>query len=112
MPKKYLMDALRDIHIERKRQKEVEGYTAQHDDGHTTGDLARLAALYAASGAADSGAVEKLATVWSEIFEWFKPKNRRRDLVRAGALIVAKIERLDRAEAREERRQAVTGRVP
>jgi hypothetical protein len=29
--------------------------------------------------------------------EWWKPTNRRRDLVKAGALILAEIERLDRA---------------
>ncbi len=28
---------------------------------------------------------------------WFKPKDRRRDLIKAGALILAEIERLDRA---------------
>jgi hypothetical protein len=34
---------------------------------------------------------------------WWKPKDRRRDLVRAAALIIAEIERLDRdAEARED----------
>lgn len=28
--------------------------------------------------------------------DWWKPKDRRRNLVKAGALIVAEIERLDR----------------
>lgn len=36
---------------------------------------------------------------WSR--EWWKPKNPRRDLVKAGALIVAEIERLDRLEAQK-----------
>ena len=31
---------------------------------------------------------------WSK--DWWKPKDKRRDLIRAAALIVAEIERLDR----------------
>jgi hypothetical protein len=38
--------------------------------------------------------------VWPWSREWWQPKDRRRDLVRAGALIVAEIERLDRAASR------------
>lgn len=34
-------------------------------------------------------------TTWAE--DWWKPKNPRRDLVRAAALLIAEIERLDRA---------------
>lgn len=37
--------------------------------------------------------------VWPWDESWWKPTNRRRDLVKAGALILAEIERLDRAEA-------------
>lgn len=36
-------------------------------------------------------------TVWPWDWAWWKPKNPRRDLVRAAALIIAEIERLDRA---------------
>ena len=35
--------------------------------------------------------------LWPWAASWWKPKNRRRDLVRAAALIVAEIERIDRA---------------
>lgn len=31
-------------------------------------------------------------------YEWWKPTNRRRDLVKAAALILAEIERLDRKD--------------
>jgi hypothetical protein len=41
-----------------------------------------------------------LEWLWPWSVQWWKPKDRRRDLVRAGALIVAEIERLDRAAAR------------
>jgi hypothetical protein len=38
--------------------------------------------------------------IWPWDRKWWKPKDRRRDLVRAGALILAEIERLDRAAAK------------
>lgn len=34
---------------------------------------------------------------WPWQRKWWKPKDPRRDLVRAGALIIAEIERIDRA---------------
>jgi hypothetical protein len=37
---------------------------------------------------------------WAE--HWFKPKDPRRDLVRAAALCIAEIERLDRADAKKQ----------
>jgi len=37
--------------------------------------------------------------VWTWERAWWKPTTRRRDLVKAGALILAEIERLDRAAA-------------
>jgi hypothetical protein len=36
--------------------------------------------------------------MWPWSREWWKPRNSRRDLVRAAALIVAEIERVDRKE--------------
>ena len=42
----------------------------------------------------DSSTAHQPAVTWDS--EWWKPKDRRRDLIRAGALIVAEIERLDR----------------
>lgn len=109
--------ALAAIAQERKRQVEVEGWTAEHDDGdgHQKGQLARAAAAYAYYGSLGeierkSGAqrdslihhiIGQLFPVWGTAYggwrwEWWKPTNRRRDLVKAGALIVAEIERLDR----------------
>ena len=37
-----------------------------------------------------------MVTLWPWAAEWWKPKDCRRNLVRAGALILAEIERLDR----------------
>lgn len=102
-----------DVLAERERQVNVEGWTAEHDDSHDSGSLALAAASYAAhAGAATLRAwarphtnraseYECMATaLWPFDKEWWKPKNRRRDLVRAAALILAEIERLDRAPKR------------
>ena len=43
------------------------------------------------------GSNEAYPVGWPWHRQWWKPKNARRDLVRAAALIVAEIERLDRA---------------
>lgn len=90
-------DALRDIATERRRQIEAEGWTPEHDDEHKGGGMAFAAAAYAAHAHAGPSISAPLWrwTGWANT--WFKPKNPRADLVRAGALIVAEIERLDRA---------------
>jgi uncharacterized coiled-coil protein SlyX len=90
--------AIRDIMAERARQQSVEGWTPEHDDEHVRGEIASAAAAYAVAGLEGGEAISIGIWPWSR--EWWKPKDRRRDLVRAGALIVAEIERLDRANAR------------
>lgn len=90
------------IVAERKRQMEVEGWTLEHDDEHDDGSLARAAACYAMPAAIRIMAAGVNETVKSRVWplswapDWWKPKDRRRDLIRAAALIVAEIERLDR----------------
>ncbi|WGD31244.1 hypothetical protein AncyloWKF20_05315 [Ancylobacter sp. WKF20] len=90
--------AAADVLAERRRQIYAEGWTLQNDDKQSSGELADAAALYA------SLAARHLAgpSLWPWAMSWWKPKNRRRDLVRAGALIIAEIERLDRASAKPE----------
>jgi len=87
-----------EIAAERRRQIDAEGWTPEHDDEHADGSLALAATVYA-SGlpvADDQGELTVIGQLWP--WEWsFKPKGRRRDLIRAAALIVAEIERLDRA---------------
>jgi hypothetical protein len=94
--------AIADIAAERQRQIEVEGWAPEHDDKHDAGELATAAVCYAL---ASSGSQDFRRTVierfWPWSREWWKPKDRRRNLVRAGALIVAEIERLDRATLRQ-----------
>lgn len=98
------MSAIDDIRVERTRQTTEEGWSEAHDDQHDSGELARAAACYA-EHATDAHHVRVCrsgdppsAWPWSKL--WWKPSSRRRDLVKAGALIVAEIERLDRAEER------------
>lgn len=96
---------LKDIAAERQRQVEVEGWTPDHDDAHPDGSMALAGACYAAgrplfvatqcAGTAYEAFTSYLPA-WPWADRWWKPKDRRRDLVRAGALIVAEIERLDR----------------
>jgi hypothetical protein len=93
------MSAIDDIATERKRQIEGEGWSMAHDDRHQFGQMAYAAACYAL---VDRAALKtwfeyNFSTIWPWESRWWKPKDRRRNLVRAGALIVAEIERLDRA---------------
>lgn len=82
---------------ERTRQMSQEGWTLAHDDSHTDGEMALAAACYASEVHPDPD-VPPADWPWDD--EWWKPKDRRRNLVRAAALLVAEIERLDRAEAK------------
>lgn len=105
--------AVADVLAERHRQVETEGWTPEHDDDHDNGGLARAALNYTAAaslaqtsdGRAFVGGPPleawgwRLAWPWDR--KWWKPGAVRRMLVKAAALIVAEIERLDRAEARK-----------
>lgn len=91
---------VREIREERFRQLVTEGVTDEQDDTYENGELSRAAAAYALHD-----------IVWSHIptqlWPWvdpapFKPADRRRNLVKAGALIVAEIERLDRLSPQPE----------
>lgn len=88
--------AAADVLAERKRQVTAEGWTPGHDDEYEHGELADAAGCYALSSELFDCAGEP-PRPWPWPDEWWKPTNRRRDLVKAGALILAEIERLDRA---------------
>lgn len=97
---------------ERARQREM--WSAEHDDEHRLGEIACASALYALrSGMANKHgreqadeicareeilAIEKQIWPWDR--KWWKPRDRRRTLVKAAALLIAEIERLDRAAER------------
>lgn len=91
--------AARDVLEERRRQVEVEDFDASHDDMATKGQLAGAAASYAMHDIEHWAGKEAARTIWPWDKAWWKPANRRRNLVKAGALILAEIERLDRLPA-------------
>lgn len=86
--------AASDVLAERQRQVTAEGWTAERDDGYQNSELADAAACYAIH-AHNQGFPTPAYWPWSQ--DWWKQTSPRRDLVKAGALILAEIERLDRA---------------
>ncbi|EOU9508964.1 hypothetical protein ACOJK1_005342 [Pseudomonas aeruginosa] len=91
-----------DVQAERRRQVEAEGWTPEHDDEHSHGQMARAAACYALAGSSapnDGTAALLVSLAWPWDEQWWKPSTARRDLVKACALALAEIERLDRATA-------------
>ncbi|AOX32958.1 hypothetical protein IPC1241_19155 [Pseudomonas aeruginosa] len=91
-----------DVQAERRRQVEAEGWTPEHDDEHSHGQMARAAACYALAGSSapnDGTAALLVSLAWPWDEQWWKPSTARRDMVKACALALAEIERLDRATA-------------
>ena len=87
--------AAHDVFLERMRQQLVEGFGPQRDDGYTQNELVRAAVCYAYPP--PGGYLE---SPWPWDMSWWKPTTRRRDLVKAAALLLAEIERIDRKERR------------
>ncbi len=81
-----------DVQAERRRQITAEGWTPEHDDLYCAAELPRAAAAYILNGANDEA-----PAIWPFSAKWWKPRDARSNYVRAGALILAEIERLDRA---------------
>lgn len=82
-----LSRAARDVFAERRRQVEVEGWSPEHDiTEHANGDLANAASAWAHT--------QQIVMAWGKALDK-RPKPRRRQLIIAGALIIAEIERLD-----------------
>ncbi len=106
-----------DVQAERRRQITAEGWTPEHDDEHDNGELAAAGAAYALHAAdhlnpysqGDGGDEAPSCWPWHDGIAgrgegpektepaWWKPSTPRRDLVKACALALAEIERLDRA---------------
>ena len=111
-----MIDVIEEIRTERDRQINSEGWTCEHDDKHDKGELPSAAACYAwfagvsnitrevalsmpASRQCDEAVI--LNRLWPWENRWWKPRDRRRDLIRAAALIVAEIDRIDRQAEKE-----------
>ena len=90
---------------ERFRQIEQEGWSTSHDDLHPVGELAAAGSCYAIMPTwrrradDDFGPEPPMTWPWSE--SWWKPRDNRRDLVRACALIIAEGEKFDRNRKRK-----------
>lgn len=80
--------AMIDVLSERYRQVHVEGYDENHDAQFCDGMLTDAAVCYIWNDSAN----------WPWEIESYKPKNRRSNLIRAAALIIAEIDRMDRGE--------------
>ena len=79
---------------ERDRQIKQEGWSHEHDDTHEDFELSRAACCYANAAA---GRLKGLDWPWD--WKYWKPNNTPiRNLVKAGALIAAEIDRLQRLE--------------
>lgn len=85
---------------ERQRHVRVEGYDAVHDDTHVDGSLADFASLIASTDVPDDGPRAAIALPWQyDRAEYIKRKyadDRIRQLVIAGAVCAAEIDRLQR----------------
>ena len=90
---------------ERIRQIEVEGYTTDHDDSYESGQMAKAAAAYSLAEdyrkhAPEDTVKKEPPFFWPWDDKHWKPnsQDRIRELTKAGALIAAEIDRLQRAE--------------
>ncbi len=93
------------IAAERRRQVSKEGWTPEHDDKHNVGQMAKAAACYAMPTDVRETEVDNRSyrwIIWPWTEKWWKPtpKDRVRELVKAGALIAAEIDRLQREDHR------------
>lgn len=90
-----IAEGIKLIAQERQRQVHVEGWTPEHDAAHRNREL-RVAALCYACHAGQYR--HEPPPIWPFHSDAWKPKDEITDLVRAGALIAAEIDRLKALE--------------
>ena len=94
------------IKEERERQLNELGYTLEHDQMYDSPqDMIVAACIYANLGIEehpDHEFLHQMADAWPWDLKYFKPKDQRRNLVRAGALIAAALDRLGPEENNKE----------
>jgi chromosome segregation ATPase len=79
------------ILTERLRQISMEGYKPEHDDQHDREELLEAAIAY----------INESPEQWPWENQWKPSGDRIRDLTKAGALIAAEIDRLQRVQAKK-----------
>jgi hypothetical protein len=88
------------IAAERQRQINVEGWTSEHDDEHDLGELVMAAMCYGVFASFQTRGEPEPYQIclsrWPWPSSWWKPRDPIRNLERAGALIAAEIDRLQR----------------
>ena len=100
--------AIKDVIYERQRQINQEFYSTENDDEYKQNELLRAAVCYAenvirrgwvfdSNFGPDVYQEEEVPDLWPWDLDFWKPRNPRRDLVRAAALLIAEIERIDRS---------------
>ena len=99
-------EGVRLIAAERLRQITEEGWTAEHDDRRYEGNIGIAGATYAMHACCQlQNPEEDLSGVpaeWPWDDDWWKPSTDPvRNLTKAGALITAEIDRLQRLKAKE-----------
>lgn len=100
------------IAAERLRQISDEKWTPEHDDAHIWGELAKAAACYAVGERVKvfRGFIPddpscpfperpRVHALWPWEISWWKPRDQFANLVKAGALIAAELDRLLRAKS-------------
>lgn len=108
---------MQEIDDERERQIEKCGWTPEHDDNHDNNELAKLAACYALGQlTVDYAQTDDEVNMYVEIvitpfpYDSVTKKEldkvpRRRQLIIAGALIIAELERMERAKNKKRMKQ-------
>lgn len=100
-----MMTGVGRIAAERERQRVGEGYTAAHDDRHDDATLVAAACCYAALARRQADGTVQISVEgmpppvgWPwDIYDWKPSNDPARNLVKAGALLAAEIDRLQRA---------------
>ncbi|OLF53769.1 hypothetical protein [Pseudomonas chlororaphis] len=95
--------SLQSVLAERIRQIQIHCFYPEQDVEYVDGDLAIAAACYATEAFVQATETEGAMRIVPESWPWmavtWRPRDQRRNLVKAGALILAEIDRLDRAAA-------------
>ena len=109
---KKIMTGTELIAAERQRQIEVEGWSPEHDDEHDAGQLVDAARAYTWAAlcevkfGANSQDLKLLPNDWPKEWDkgrWKPSDDPIRNLTKAGALIAAEIDRLQRIKDKDQR---------
>lgn len=107
-PMEKTLTGAEEIVKERQRQKQIEGWTSDHDTQHQNNELAFVAAAYASpeilfriktSEDGENVIEDCWPDEWDSFWDKRKKFSRRKQLIIAGALIAAEIDRQDRMAA-------------